>query len=76
MSLEQWHMGIRCVRWSKPVVSQTQGKQVLNISSDWFGKFAMSCFPVDTTDELNILMELELTREGGLHMESTFIDPL
>ena len=46
---------------------------VLNFNSDWFSEFVRSGYPVNATDELCTLWELELTREGGLDMDSTFI---
>ena len=45
----------------------------MNFNSGWFSKFVGCGNPVDATDELGILWELELTREGGCDMDPTFI---
>ena len=48
-------------------------KTVLNFNSDWFSEFVRSGYPINATEKLSILWELELTREGGLDMNPTFI---
>jgi len=46
---------------------------VLNFNSGWFSKLVRSGNPVNATDKLSILWELELTREGGCDTDPTFI---
>ena len=46
---------------------------MLDFDGDVFGKLVRSGYPVNATDELHVLWELELTREGNLDMNSTLI---
>ena len=46
---------------------------MFDFNSDWLSKFVRGGYPVDAADELCILWELELTREGGCDMDSTLI---
>ena len=50
-----------------------KSNKVLNFNSYWFSQLVTIGNPVNATDELSILWELELTREGDLDMELTFI---
>ena len=49
------------------------GQTVLDFDSDRFCKVVRSGYPVNATDEFHIFWQMELTREGGLDMDLTFI---